>query len=652
MLLGCLSTPTVAGEPIKIMPLGDSITTGVSSTNVNGYRKPLYLNLTNSSYDVNFVGSQNAGDFDDTDHEGHNGWHAAGGTDGGLLPNVYDWLAANPAEIVLLHIGTNDITDANQDVNEVNDILDEIDRFEVDSNEVITVVLALIINRQTYSAVTTQFNNGLNTMALNRIAGGDDIIIVDMENALNYLTDMADELHPNNSGYAKMADVWYEALNNYFTPTIASTPITNASVGLLYTYDVNATGYPDPNYYVLLEHPTGMTIDHNTGLIEWIPDADGDANVIVEAGNEIADTNQSFTISVITSIKFDAASEASSSSNGSTLSWSHTIGSDNNRILVVGIVGKDNQSGDLVISSVTYNSINMSLVQGSSQSVSGSSTIRAELYYLLDSNLPPSGSYTVEVTYSANVLKRCAGAVSMANVEQQPAEAVDTNSSTSTDFISTNITTQTDHTWLVDVVGCDSSGLFTADVNNGQQQRFDANSNASTLSGSTKIVTSSGQTAMRWTYYTGANYMVHSVAAFAPAMRIISGYIFDPNITPVDGVLVAADPNGNFDTTDSNGYYEVVVSYGWSGTVTPTKPQYLFDPLERTYSNVITDRVGQNFGDITIYDLDGGGFIGWGDVAVISENWLQTGPDVPGDLHRDDDNIVNFLDFAEFAPLW
>lgn len=50
-------------------------------------------------------------------------------------------------------------------------------------------------------------------------------------------------------------------------------------------------------------------------------------------------------------------------------------------------------------------------------------------------------------------------------------------------------------------------------------------------------------------------------------------------------------------------------------------------------------------------DLDGDGFIGWGDVGVISENWLRTGQDiVKGDLNGDD--IVDFLDFAEFATDW
>ena len=49
-------------------------------------------------------------------------------------------------------------------------------------------------------------------MASNRIAGGDNIIVVNMENALNYSTDLSDDLHPNDNGYAKMANVWYDAL--------------------------------------------------------------------------------------------------------------------------------------------------------------------------------------------------------------------------------------------------------------------------------------------------------------------------------------------------------------------------------------------------------------------------------------------------------
>jgi lysophospholipase L1-like esterase len=192
------------------MPLGDSITSGVGSTNNNGYRKPLYLKLTEAGYNFDFVGSQTNGDFADPNHEGHSGWHADTTGTNDILGQIYNLLAVNPADIVLLHIGTNDISVGGQDANEISDILDEIDRFSTD----IKVILALIINRQSYSPETTQFNNDVSNMAQSRIDAGDDIIVVDMESALNYATDMADNTHPNDAGYAKMAEVWYNALED------------------------------------------------------------------------------------------------------------------------------------------------------------------------------------------------------------------------------------------------------------------------------------------------------------------------------------------------------------------------------------------------------------------------------------------------------
>ena len=67
-----------------------------------------------------------------------------------------------------------------------------------------------------------------------RIADGDDIVIVDMENdaGIRYNSlDFQDRIHPNNSGYKKKADVWFNAIENiikkdsnfaYLIPTVYS----------------------------------------------------------------------------------------------------------------------------------------------------------------------------------------------------------------------------------------------------------------------------------------------------------------------------------------------------------------------------------------------------------------------------------------------
>jgi hypothetical protein len=53
-----------------------------------------------------------------------------------------------------------------------------------------------------------------------------------------------------------------------------------------------------------------------------------------------------------------------------------------------------------------------------------------------------------------------------------------------------------------------------------------------------------------------------------------------------------------------------------------------------------------------VTDIDGNGYIEWLDLATMCEHWLETGPNVPGDIHKDEDNIVNFLDFADFTLAW
>ena len=210
----------VTADPVRIMPLGDSITKGTEgSTHGSGYRGPLWTDLsTNGGYDINFVGDESDGSlyraydttFFDFNHEGYNGWQADR-----IATNVDDFLGSNPeVDIILLHIGTNDLNvpspDIGQTVADVEDILNNIDNFSTD----VKVVLAKIIHQNPDDPVTTGFNAQLETMAKDRIANGDDIEIVDMETNANidYSIDMDDRLHPNDSGYAKMANVWAKQL--------------------------------------------------------------------------------------------------------------------------------------------------------------------------------------------------------------------------------------------------------------------------------------------------------------------------------------------------------------------------------------------------------------------------------------------------------
>ncbi|HLL88417.1 MAG TPA: GDSL-type esterase/lipase family protein, partial [Tepidisphaeraceae bacterium] len=102
-----------AATPLKIMPLGDSITNGGSGS---GYRGPLYQKLTAANYSFQFVGSRTDNataaltTSNNSRHEGHSGSFIKTGdaTRIGIYDYLPTWINAAQPDIILLHIGTND----------------------------------------------------------------------------------------------------------------------------------------------------------------------------------------------------------------------------------------------------------------------------------------------------------------------------------------------------------------------------------------------------------------------------------------------------------------------------------------------------------------------------------------------------------------
>ncbi|MBK9419012.1 MAG: hypothetical protein IPN62_17460 [Flavobacteriales bacterium] len=147
---------------IKVMPLGDSITRGNAAIPRWSYRPYLFQDLTNSGIDIDFVGgltdNYNTGFVYDRNHEGHSGW-----TPAQVAANIMSWLKNSKPEMILLHIGTNELNIA-----DVESILNIIDTY----NENIVVVLARIINQVPYNPAVTRFNGNLTTMVNNRSGTG------------------------------------------------------------------------------------------------------------------------------------------------------------------------------------------------------------------------------------------------------------------------------------------------------------------------------------------------------------------------------------------------------------------------------------------------------------------------------------------------
>jgi hypothetical protein len=75
----------------------------------------------------------------------------------------------------------------------------------------------------------------------------------------------------------------------------------------------------------------------------------------------------------------------------------------------------------------------------------------------------------------------------------------------------------------------------------------------------------------------------------------ISGYAINAyDETGIEGVLISASTGEN-DTTDEYGYYELTFTGTWSGTITPDKTGWTFNPNYMEYINVSDDVTDQIF---------------------------------------------------------
>lgn len=230
------------GQVVKIMPMGNSITFDYRSGDSRpdgdriSYRFRLYQLLKDAGYSFDFVGSENSGlnYFLDPEYDDNAGFPGISDDQLAVLINTGYNAAANQNEapgpylnyyhpdIILLHIGTNGL---NESPDDVEDILDNIRRYKSD----VIILVARIINRKSGSSLTTTFNNNVEAMVNAR--GDNRIIMVNMETGagINYISDMYDDLHPNQTGYNKMAAKWFEVLDNLNEAPVVTT-IPNQSV--------------------------------------------------------------------------------------------------------------------------------------------------------------------------------------------------------------------------------------------------------------------------------------------------------------------------------------------------------------------------------------------------------------------------------------
>lgn len=200
-------------RPITIMPLGDSITH--ASRETGNYRCKLWGMLEGIG-NFEFVGSMQGlvhggqGEYCDIDHEGHAGW-----TSDQVLELTTGDYKDYSADIVLIHLGTNDLAADQSEGSTVYEISQIIEELRSQNKLLVVFVAGIIPNYlEANQSRTNELNRRIVNMANSITTVQNPVIYVDQFTGFTE-GDMVDRLHPNNAGAEKLAQNWFIALENY-----------------------------------------------------------------------------------------------------------------------------------------------------------------------------------------------------------------------------------------------------------------------------------------------------------------------------------------------------------------------------------------------------------------------------------------------------
>ena len=257
------TAPARAGANLgNVLPLGDSITDGFNQA--PGYRENLLTLLHNAGDTLNFVGSATDHSTSTLDaagqahHEGHSGYviqnlgtspgdaFSQGYTPpGSIVENLNTWLSdgtgVNP-QYILLMISTNDVAykyflngPNNDGVNDVGSRLSQLISQISNRSTGLRPNARLLVASLTTTSDDAQrprfadFAAQVPGIVNAHKALGESVSYVDMYDALDPHSDFADWLHPSGSGYEKMAETWYNAINGF---VLAPEPGSAVMLGL------------------------------------------------------------------------------------------------------------------------------------------------------------------------------------------------------------------------------------------------------------------------------------------------------------------------------------------------------------------------------------------------------------------------------------
>ena len=220
----------------RILPVGNSITWGKENNqhpqgDHEGYRKILRESLVNDGFNIQFVGDsgsvENRGYYAD---KSKIGWYIHADSTKGDMTNV---LNTYTPDLVILHIGTNDVgsgrpigdyATAGTIMNQLYTLVTKITNHAGVDNLLLCKIIPKLITPGE-AAQTASYNNAIEILLTELTpAQRAKVELVDMytpfyANQTTYYNLDVDPVHPNMTGYNRMAEILFQYIRRIFVPS-------------------------------------------------------------------------------------------------------------------------------------------------------------------------------------------------------------------------------------------------------------------------------------------------------------------------------------------------------------------------------------------------------------------------------------------------
>ncbi|KAL8864239.1 MAG: hypothetical protein Q9198_009998 [Flavoplaca austrocitrina] len=206
------SPPIANGVDLRILPLGDSITFGMGSSDGNGYRLILSNLISKDGNKLRYIGSVKSGSMPNNNHEGWRGFQ--------IGPIGHKGRPTYPQRpnVVLLMAGTNDILMADDVENapqRLEGLIGEMNVACPDAAILVATIPVLnhpITNPNLTNEKPDAYNAAMKAGIEKSAKDGKHVALVNMSGVTPAQIHGEDGVHPTDEGYALIAAAWYESL--------------------------------------------------------------------------------------------------------------------------------------------------------------------------------------------------------------------------------------------------------------------------------------------------------------------------------------------------------------------------------------------------------------------------------------------------------